>query len=256
MAVASSDMVRPLSRVRFFGILWLLGLAGVLSLLQVPLPLPDFLPLSPSLFRLLTLVQPLLLLTVMAAIGTALAPRVGFKVPLIEALYNRERIFTVVRSQLIPATTVTLVVFMTLLGLQGIADPHLPPAYLAVNQNAETLMPPLTRFLYGGITEEILMRWGLMTLLVWIPWKVLQKSSGKPHNSLVWGAIGVTAILFGAGHLPLLLELVPQASAFLVTYIIGLNALVGLAMGWLYWKRGLEAAIMAHILFHLLGLVA
>jgi len=257
MAVATTEPVHPLSRFRCFSILWLLGLTGVLSLLQVPLlPEAEWLGLSPALLRLLLLVQPLLLLTVMAGVGTALAPQVGFGLPLIQALYRQDRVMAVVRSQLVPAATVTLVVFMTLLGLQGMAEPHLPTAYLDVNQSAETLMPPLTRFLYGGITEEILMRWGLMTLLVWIPWKVLQKSTGKPRSGMIWSAIAITAVLFGAGHLPLLLELVPQASAFLMIYIVGLNALVGLATGWLYWKRGLEAAMMAHMLFHLLGLIA
>ncbi len=256
MAAVSTDTAPSLRKSGLFGILWLLGLAGVLSLLQVPLRLPDFLPMSPELFRVLLLLQPLLLLTVMTGVGTLLASRVGFDVPLIRAIYERGDVLSVVRSQLIPATTLTLVVFMTIFGLQGIAEPHLPTAYLEVNQSAETLMPPMTRFFYGGITEEILMRWGLMTLLVWLPWKFLQKSTGKPRTSIVWSAIAITAVLFGIGHLPLLLELVPQASAFLMTYIVGVNALVGLAAGWLYWKRGLEAAMMAHMLFHLLGLVA
>jgi NAD(P)-dependent dehydrogenase (short-subunit alcohol dehydrogenase family) len=35
----------------------------------------------------------------------------------------------------------------------------------------------LTAMLYGGITEEILMRWGLMSLLVWIAWKVLKHAN-------------------------------------------------------------------------------
>ncbi|MEL6136703.1 MAG: CPBP family intramembrane glutamic endopeptidase [Cyanobacteria bacterium J06628_6] len=256
MAAVTNDDYVTLRKFRLFGILWILGLSGVLSLLLVPLPLPELLPAAPAFYRPLMLLQPLVLLTVMTWVGTTLASKVGFDVPLIRAIYEGGKIGEVVRSQLIPAATVTLVVFMTLLGIQGLAEPHLPTAYLEVNKSAETLLPPVTRFLYGGITEEILMRWGLMTLLVWLPWKFLQKSNGRVKAGIVWGAIAITALLFGIGHLPLLFELVPQASTFLVTYIIGLNALVGIAAGWLYWKRGLEAAIMAHMLFHLLGLVA
>ncbi|MEO0541405.1 MAG: CPBP family intramembrane glutamic endopeptidase [Cyanobacteria bacterium P01_A01_bin.105] len=256
MAAVSTDDTPTLSKPRLFGILWLMGAAGVFSLLKVPLTIPELLPVSPTLYRPLMLVQPLILLTVMVWLGTTLATRIGFDTPLIRALYEREGGLEVVRSQLVPAATVTLVVFMTLMGLQGLAEPHLPEAYLNVNQSAETLLPPLTRFFYGGITEEILMRWGLMTLLVWLPWKLLQKSMGRPSQGLVWSAIVMAALLFGLGHLPLLFQLVPQASASLALYIVGLNALVGIATGWLYWKRGLEAAMMAHVIFHLLGLVA
>jgi membrane protease YdiL (CAAX protease family) len=256
MAV-SPEYGKTLSRVQFFWTLWLAGLAGVFSLLLVPLTLPAEvnLPFSPEWFKSLSLIQPIILLTVMTWVGTTLAPSVRMEVPLIRALHEQGPVGRVVRTQLIPASIATLIVFIVMLGIQTWAEPHLPSAYLTVNENAETLLPPLTRFLYGGITEEILMRWGLMTLLVWLPWKFLQKSVGRPQSLYVWGAILITAFLFGIGHLPLLFNLVPQASTFLATYIIGLNAIVGIAAGWLYWKYGLEAAMMAHVLFHILGLL-
>ncbi|NEP16224.1 MAG: CPBP family intramembrane metalloprotease [Leptolyngbya sp. SIO4C1] len=239
-----------LGQARTFWTLWLLGMAGVFSLLLVALPV-EGLSAVPG----LSLIQPIVLLTVMTWLGARLASQVGLRLPLITALYERRRVGPVLRSQLLTASVATLAVFIAMLLIQAWAEPQLPAAYLAVNENAETLLPPVTRFLYGGITEEILMRWGLMTLLVWLPWKLFQKGSGAPQPIFFWGAILVTALLFGVGHLPLLFSLVPQVSGFLVAYIVGLNALVGIAAGWLYWQHGLEAAMMAHILFHVLGLV-
>lgn len=254
---AISDHSKLLSKPQVFWSLWTLGLVGVFSLLLVPLHLPAGvdLPVSADTLKGLSLLQPIVLLTAMAGLGTALASQVGLEVPLLQSIHRRRGIGSVLRSQLLAASIATLVVFIVMMLVQGWAEPYLPSAYLAINENAETLLPPTTRFFYGGITEEILMRWGLMTLLVWLPWKFLQTGTSRPRPFFFWGAILATALLFGVGHLPLLFSLVPQASSFLVIYIVGLNALVGIAAGWLYWKHGLEAAMMAHILFHVLGLI-
>ncbi|NQZ12399.1 MAG: CPBP family intramembrane metalloprotease, partial [Algicola sp.] len=39
-------------------------------------------------------------------------------------------------------------------------------------------------------------------------------------------------------------------------YIIGLNMLFGLIGGWLFYKKGLEAAILAHMMAHVVMLMA
>ena len=54
----------------------------------------------------------------------------------------------------------------------------------------------------------------------------------------------LVALAFGAGHLPLAASLhilTPE----LVVILIGLNAFVALGFGYLYWSRGLEAAMLA-----------
>jgi membrane protease YdiL (CAAX protease family) len=37
--------------------------------------------------------------------------------------------------------------------------------------------------------------------------------------------------------------------------VVAANALPGLAFGWLYWRQGLEAAILAHALAHVFAWV-
>ena len=101
--------------------------------------------------------------------------------------------------------------------------------------------PLLSRLLYGGVTEEIIARWGLMSVLVWLSLRLL------PHGDLPF-VIGIAgaALIFAAGHLPLLFALVSTPSIWLVAAVLLGNMLVGIGFGWLYWRYGLEAAMVAH----------
>jgi membrane protease YdiL (CAAX protease family) len=56
---------------------------------------------------------------------------------------------------------------------------------------------------YGGIVEEILLRWGVMTLLAWAGWRVLQHGKGTPRPAIIWTASIIAALLFGAVRLSL-----------------------------------------------------
>ena len=54
-----------------------------------------------------------------------------------------------------------------------------------------------------------------------------------------------SALLFGAGHLPTTATLMPL-TPLVITRALLLNGLGGIVFGWLYWKRGLLAAMLAH----------
>jgi hypothetical protein len=41
-----------------------------------------------------------------------------------------------------------------------------------------------------------------------------------------------------------------------VLFVVGLNATFGLLFGWLFWRWGLESAMIAHALTHLVSDVA
>ncbi len=124
------------------------------------------------------------------------------------------------------------------------------------------LLPLATRFLYGGILEEILLRWGVMTLLVWLIWgaasrlfqkgqeKPNAKTNAKPKAVYFLAAIFISAFIFGIGHLPIALMIVPEPTVAFVLFVIIANSVFGIIAGFLYWKKGLESAIIAHILTH------
>ena len=117
-------------------------------------------------------------------------------------------------------------------------------------------IPIVARVVYGGVTEELLLRWGLMTALVWLAWRFLQQRRGPVRAGFVWLAIAVSALMFAAGHLPAASFLIGTLSIPVVVFVIGVNTAFGLLFGYLYWRHGLEAAMIAHATAHLVSFVA
>jgi len=103
------------------------------------------------------------------------------------------------------------------------------------------------RLLFGGLVEEILTRWGLMSLVVWLIALVVD----PPTSSVYWAAIVISGLLFGVGHLPGFFAAGAQKSSLLYVSAIGTNLWVSLGLGWLFWQYGLIAAVAGHMLFHL-----
>ena len=86
-----------------------------------------------------------------------------------------------------------------------------------------------------------------MTFIVWLLAKITRKNKSNIPNSFYYVAIFIAAIIFGLGHLPATMEVFGELSAILVIRALVLNGLLGLWFGYLYWKKGLEYAIIAHI---------
>ncbi|MBU7029500.1 MAG: CPBP family intramembrane metalloprotease, partial [Theionarchaea archaeon] len=62
----------------------------------------------------------------------------------------------------------------------------------------------------------------------------------------IWSANILAAVIFGLGHLPTAIAIGIPLTALFVTRTVVLNGIGGVAFGWLYWKQGLESAMMAH----------
>ncbi len=96
---------------------------------------------------------------------------------------------------------------------------------------------------YGGIVEEVECRLLLVSLLVWLfAW--CNGRIARPWMFIL--AIVLAALLFGAGHLPAAFATGMAHALLPILRIILLNALVGAATGVLFWKYGLEHAMLAH----------
>ena len=108
----------------------------------------------------------------------------------------------------------------------------------------------LSGLFYGAITEELMLRWGLVTLFAYAGWKLLQKKAGPPSPKLMWSAILLAAFIFGLTHLPALAGLT-EITGLLIVRTLFLNALAGIFYGWLFWKQNIESAMMAHAGTHL-----
>ena len=247
------------SRARLFLILWLAGLAGVLSFQLVDLPaliakLPATqgkpLPLPMATIRLLSVVQPAVLVGAAVFVGLILAPRVGLSAPVAQAFVEKRPLLPALRPQLLPGIFGALISAPAIIGCWLLWKRFLSPSFVRSAAEFSRMLPPTTRILYGGITEELLLRWGFMTFLVWAAWKGLQKEKGAPRPVFVVSAIVCSALVFGAGHLPIAITLNGSPSIILITYVIFANSIFGVVGGFLYWKKGLESAIVAHALTH------
>ena len=191
--------------------------------------------------------QSVIFVAAAAAIGTALAYRVGLEAPFFEALSSGGDAWAALQPQLLPS----------LIGGIGGAAVFLAAYYLYYRPRleADTLfymedmrmsMGIWGRVLYGGIAEETLTRWGLMTLLVWLGNLI----AGEANAAVVWIAIVISGVLFGLGHLPGYLAAGCRRSPMLISLMISLNLGASLVFGWLFWQYGLAAAMIAHALFH------
>ena len=234
---------------------WLLfaaGLPGVVAVTLLVLPLllqGRTLPQPLWLIELATAGQSALLLALAVFIGCRCAPLVGLGAPLVGALLEGRGWRPVWRRQWLPGLVGGALGAGLLLAL-----PALAPASLAQASLPE--MPGLARVLYGGITEELLLRWGMMSSIAWGLWRVLQQDRGKPHPGLFWTAIVLSALLFGLGHLPAAKAMLGLLKPEVIAYLLLGNGVFALLAGWLFWRRGLEAAMLAHILAHGLAMLA
>lgn len=105
----------------------------------------------------------------------------------------------------------------------------------------------LSRVFYGGVLEEVMFRWGLLSLFIW-----LSQLMGIDRDVSIIAAILVSSILFAMIHLPSITLIASQPKSIMYVYTIVGNVWVGIFAGIAFIQGGLLAAIFVHMLFHLL----
>jgi membrane protease YdiL (CAAX protease family) len=247
--MVQAGTTRPPS-LRFAALLWApatLGAAAVAASVLVQIAPTTPLPAPLWLLVVASTVQSGLIIALAVWAGVAFAHQVGLRAPAFEAAAAGRPIAPALAPQLLPGL---LAGFFG--GIWLFASLRLFPIPISILQARFT--PPLyARMLYGGITEEVLLRWGLMVAFVWLGWRVLQGRRSPVTSTMVWFAITVSAILFGVGHLPVAWFLLGSLTVTLGLFVVALNASFGILFGWLFWRRGLEAAIVAHATTHLVN---
>lgn len=216
--------------------------AAILSKIQIPMP---------TLIVLQT-VQALVLFAVAIFGGLFFAGRVGLRTPILDSMTRGESVADKVRAILPISIALGVLSTLVLLGFEFF---YFQPAMAkelgatATALNLQAGQPAAWKgFLasfYGGIAEEIQLRLFVMSLFVWLGRFISRTSDGKPTSAVFWIANLLAAVFFGLGHLPMTSLLVP-ITPLVITRAIVLNGLVGIVCGWLFWKRGLESAMIAH----------
>lgn len=237
-----------------------LGLLGAVAILPYSFVLAgdkiSQAKLSRPVLALIGFVQTAVLIALATGIGLLAAKSVGFSAPYIQAIVTGETALTLPIKILSSALVVAIVAFVLMSLLERyIFAKHVPEVLSMSDANMPVWKRLLASF-YGGIDEEILMRLFLVSGLVWIFGRFWQNASGMPANGAYWTAILLAALLFGLGHLPATKNITPLTPMLIVRAII-LNGVAGIGFGWLYWRYGLEAAMLSHfsadMLLHGLG---
>lgn len=252
---ASAPAIPPsvVSRGWNWRIFWTLEVAGVLAVvallpyaltLQGPILKQYPLPIPLAVLVPLQILQNAILIGGFVALGMWLAPKVGLGTPLLVdwttgELTARGVLRALPLSALWGIMTAVLVIFLD----AKIFAPHLP--HIAHQVANPAAWKGFLASFYGGIDEEIFSRFGIMTLLVLGLGKIFRTAERRPTGVAFWLANIIAAALFGLGHLPTTATLMPLTKLVVLRALL-LNGIPGLVFGVLYWKHGLESAMVSH----------
>jgi len=96
--------------------------------------------------------------------------------------------------------------------------------------------------LFSAVVEEVVYRLIIATAIAAVLQRALRKTTVRSAMFATWLSIVAAALLFGLAHAGNL-QNVPHPYVRAVT----LNGVAGIVLGYLYWYRGLEAAVLAHL---------
>lgn len=229
--------------------LWLIGMLGVIASSAFVLPQifsKQELPVSIGAAIGISTMQSSVILALAVWIGSRLSKKVGLRSPVALAFANNDSIKSAFLPQLQPGIVGGIVSAAIML----VASFFLPEQLSNLNDLVE--IPLIVKVLAGGITEEILLRWGVMTVLVWGLWRVFQKKHDAPNAHIIIFAIIISSLIFAISHLPIAAKVneIPLTN-YSIAFVLLLNSQFGLIAGFLYWRYGLESAIIAHVVTHI-----
>lgn len=186
---------------------------------------------------------------VLSLIGVSLAHKVGLKWDWIQAMFDKKDRPVLDRKaigfSIISSVIICLVVFF----IQYLFLPYMPEYKEAIEQIQPNIAwwAGITTIFQGGVMEEVMIRLGLMTLLIWLLSKIFARKKTTIPNWIYIFSVVFSSIVFGAGHLGMAKLLVGTLTLPLILFVILGNSLAGLLFGYLYWKKGLEYGIIGHI---------
>jgi membrane protease YdiL (CAAX protease family) len=190
-------------------------------------------------------VQNLAILGITLWLGLKLSRSVGLRMPLLEGwLEGKPKDTGHLASILTSGLLVGLVVGIILLVCLLLLVPRLPNLPFVIAAKFPIWKRLLACF-YGGVYEELFTRLFLLSVIAWIVNRTWRKPTPQLSNAAFWFANIFTAIAFGLGHLPSASFFMPITALVVVAALL-LNGIAGIAFGYLFRTRGLEAAIIAH----------
>ncbi|MEA3440850.1 MAG: CPBP family intramembrane glutamic endopeptidase [Chloroflexota bacterium] len=212
------------------------------------LPAGKTLPSAPVLGIFLGL-EVLILVSGFAMLGSLATPKVDLRAPFFEALASGGDAWLNATPQFLPMLIGGILGGLVLVaGYYLIFRPRLDSQTVQSMEGLRMEMGLPGRLLYGGILEEVLTRWGMMSVFAWLGMKL----TGSASPGVLWAAIVISGVVFGLLHIPNYVIAGSRLSPTFAALMLFLNLWASLVFGWLFWQYGLLAAIGAHMLFHLI----
>jgi len=233
--------------MRKFILLWVAGMVSTLLALPYVFTLQHEVLVQTSLplvyIVLLAVVQASIALTIALFFGLKLSRKIG--VPVLELFDTCRGVQKNVRRVASLAVPLGVVVGLLIIFLDMFFASSMP----TIREVAQGIAPwkALLVAPYGGVVEEILLRLFVVSLFAWLLGLVTRTRTKDVNKSagIMWTAIILSAVLFGLGHLPATASIVSITPLVVVRAVL-LNGVGGLVFGWLFWKKGLEYAMVAH----------
>ncbi len=213
-------------------------------LLQLMPDMFEKLPVSLPAFVLGQVVQAIVLVGLLSLLGLRMGHRVGLGSPLMHAWLGGTAPPDIPTLRPFQAIGLGALAAVVMLGGTLVLDPLLPePLYAIEDPGAgRTILNGFLASFYGGIAEELLARLFAMTLVVWL---LCGFGRCRPRPAVFWVGIVLAGVLFGAGHLPPAVELWGLTPIVMVRTVV-LNLIGAVVFSWLYWRRGIEMAMLGH----------
>ena len=106
---------------------------------------------------------------------------------------------------------------------------------------------------WAPFAEETFDRLFLLSLVAWAILGIFRiRGEGRGRTAALWAANVATALFFGWYHISNEQMFAAQVPAIVAIRTVLIIFPVGLAFGWLYFRRGLEAAILSHCVIDLI----
>ncbi len=97
----------------------------------------------------------------------------------------------------------------------------------------------------SSILEEFVLRLFLLSSVAWLLARGWRNDHAPVSAVSSWSAITASSLVFAAVHLPAWLA-TTNPTAVLIASVLILNGVAGMVLGYLYWRWGIESALLAH----------
>ena len=129
-------------------------------------------------------------------------------------------------------------------------------AFPEIRESTAATLTPIViaaSVLYGGIVEELMLRFFMMSIIAFLLWKLFARKAQTAPTAVIIAANIIAAVLFAAGHLPATAMFFGSLTPLLLLRCFLLNGGFGLLFGWLYRRHGIQYAMVSHAVFHIVS---